>query len=230
MNRIEKTESTATTESQIYYPEDYDEGLFRNLLDNKISNVPIDQRTIYNDKLQNGRLIHYNDIGQPTEIYNAEEEKGTDLGFYSNNPYSYANGVKKKIFEYDNYSNTIRSYKNEDDIETTILWGYSYTKPIAKIDNANFNQIEAALIVSYSDLQTKTSTELREIFNELRDNPLLENAMITSYTYDPLIGMTSTTDPNGYITHYIYDSFGRLQTIRDFDWNVIKHYNYSYRD
>ena len=230
VNRIEKTESTATTESQIYYPEDYDEGLFRNLLDNKISNVPIDQRTIYNDKLQNGRLIHYNDIGQPTEIYNAEEEKGTDLGFYSNNPYSYANGVKKKIFEYDNYSNTIRSYKNEDDIETTILWGYSYTKPIAKIDNANFNQIEAALIVSYSDLQTKTSTELREIFNELRDNPLLENAMITSYTYDPLIGMTSTTDPNGYITHYIYDSFGRLQTIRDFDWNVIKHYNYSYRD
>ncbi|MFD0765270.1 DUF5977 domain-containing protein [Mucilaginibacter lutimaris] len=53
-------------------------------------------------------------------------------------------------------------------------------------------------------------------------------AMVTSYTYDPQIGMTSSMDQNGVVTYYEYDSFQRLKTIRDKDKNILKSYCYNY--
>lgn len=54
------------------------------------------------------------------------------------------------------------------------------------------------------------------------------DAQMTSYTYMPLIGVTSKTDPSGKTVTYEYDSFGRLQTIRDQDKKVLKNICYNY--
>lgn len=54
-------------------------------------------------------------------------------------------------------------------------------------------------------------------------------AQMTTYTYDPLIGMTSQCDVNSRIIYYEYDSFGRLQYIRDHDKNIIKSLDYKYQ-
>ena len=60
--------------------------------------------------------------------------------------------------------------------------------------------------------------------DELRLYP--SNATISTTTYDALIGKTSECDANGRITYYRYDGMGRLKTIRDENWHVVKAYEY----
>jgi len=133
--------------------------------------------------------------------------------------------LKLSCDNYDSFGNILQ-FHLENDINNVFVWGYNYFYPIAKIENAIYSQVIAALDCSIQDLQTKTEVELRYIFNNLREN--LYDAMITSYTYKPLVGMTSETDPAGKTTYYEYDAFGRLETIKDQDGNVTKHIDYNY--
>ena len=54
------------------------------------------------------------------------------------------------------------------------------------------------------------------------------DAQISTYAYNPLIGMTSQTDPNGKTTYYDYDKLGRLKNIRDNNRNITKNFFYNY--
>jgi YD repeat-containing protein len=65
-------------------------------------------------------------------------------------------------------------------------------------------------------------------FDDLRLHP--SNAQMSTYTYDPLIGMTSRTDPNNKVHSYEYDEFGRLKLERDELGNILKTYQYNYKD
>lgn len=64
------------------------------------------------------------------------------------------------------------------------------------------------------------------VIDELRLYP--EKALMTSYCYTPLIGVTSQCDPNNRISYYEYDAFSRLVLIRDQDNNIIKKICYNY--
>jgi len=55
-----------------------------------------------------------------------------------------------------------------------------------------------------------------------------EDAQMSTYTYDPFKGMTSSTDASGRTTYYGYDSFGRLQTVKDTDGEQTGSYDYHY--
>ncbi len=62
--------------------------------------------------------------------------------------------------------------------------------------------------------------------DDLRLYPV--GAMMSTYTYDPLVGMTSSTDPNGIVTRYEYDSFGRLKNVKDNDGKITSRNYYHY--
>jgi YD repeat-containing protein len=64
-------------------------------------------------------------------------------------------------------------------------------------------------------------------FDDIRLHPT--PAMMTTYTYDPLIGITSQTDPNNIVMFYEYDAFGRLKIIKDRDVNILKTMEYHYK-
>jgi len=65
------------------------------------------------------------------------------------------------------------------------------------------------------------------LIDEVRLCP--SKAQMSTFTYEPLIGMTSKCDVNNRIEYYEYDSFGRLKLIRDFDGNIIKSFDYQYQ-
>jgi hypothetical protein len=63
--------------------------------------------------------------------------------------------------------------------------------------------------------------------DELRLYP--SNARMTTYTYEPLVGINSQTDINDVTTYYKYDEFGRLKIIQDDGRNFMKTYEYHYK-
>ena len=63
--------------------------------------------------------------------------------------------------------------------------------------------------------------------DEVRLYPV--GSQMATFTYDPLIGMTSQCDANNRITYYEYDGFGRLKVIRDENKNVLKTFDYQYQ-
>lgn len=72
---------------------------------------------------------------------------------------------------------------------------------------------------------TQISLSGTGLIDELRLYPSL--AQMTTYTYDPLLGMTTECDINNRITYYEYDALSRLMLIRDQDKNVIKTIDYK---
>jgi YD repeat-containing protein len=63
--------------------------------------------------------------------------------------------------------------------------------------------------------------------DELRLYPI--TAQMTTYTYKPLIGITSQTDVGNRVTYYEYDGLARLKRIRDQDYNILKTIDYQYQ-
>lgn len=65
------------------------------------------------------------------------------------------------------------------------------------------------------------------LIDEVRVYPI--TAQMTTYTYDRLDGMTSTTDPNNLITYFEYDAFGRLRQVKDYKGDIVKTNEYHYK-
>jgi hypothetical protein len=62
--------------------------------------------------------------------------------------------------------------------------------------------------------------------DELRLYP--STAQMTTYTYTPMVGLSSQCDIANRVTYYEYDAFTRLADIKDQDQNVVKRYCYNY--
>jgi 20S proteasome alpha/beta subunit len=62
--------------------------------------------------------------------------------------------------------------------------------------------------------------------DELRLYP--QGSQMTSYTYEPLVGITSECDINNRITYYQYDGMERLWLVKDQDRNIVKEICYNY--
>jgi YD repeat-containing protein len=147
--------------------------------------------------------------------------------------------LESKLF-FDNYDarGNVREQHEVGNVPICYLWGYNKTYPVAKIENSSFQNAQNALSSigsSTGDLETislgsNDEVALIELFNNLREAPLMSGSQITSYTYDPLIGIRSMTDPNGITTYYVYDDLGRLKQTKDAEGNVLVDYTYQYKE
>ena len=223
LSREETLDSQGDTiRKLISYPKDYNltASNFAVLRTKHIDNAPVDIRKYVNTKLVEGQQIKYNDYGQPTDVYTAETN-GSNITIDAANPYTLTH---KALYTYYDIVRNIKEITKDNNITTTYLWGYNQTYPVAKIENASLLEVQTALGGSIPDLGSSGLTQTQ--ITSLRTG--LVNAQITTYTYTPLVGMTSQTDPNGKSTFYEYDSFGRLRLIKDNDGKILKKYDYHY--
>lgn len=105
----------------------------------------------------------------------------------------------------------------KDSLPTSIYWNKNYTEPAVIARGMKYN-IELANTVSAENYSPQT----------LYKTPLCSKAQITTFTYSPLIGITSLTKPDGYTVFYQYDGLGRLIKVIDAKGHMLNGYRYNY--
>lgn len=63
------------------------------------------------------------------------------------------------------------------------------------------------------------------LIDEVRLHP--QDANMMTYTYDPIVGITSACDANNTVIYNEYDGLNRLVVVRDNDRNILKRYSYD---
>jgi hypothetical protein len=175
-----------------------------------------EQKTVYEKFASNGFIL-------PKYIYQKNGENAT--------------AIDNKI-TYDFYDNkgNLTQYTLENGISTAIIWGYNQTQPIAKIEGAKYSQVSglATAIIDASNADAIDAAvgnpKEQDLVNALDAfRVALPNYQVTTYSYDPLIGVRSITPPSGIRETYIYDTANRLKEVRDVNGNLLKSNEYHYR-
>lgn len=129
---------------------------------------------------------------------------------------------------YDSYGN-LTQY-TENDVTTSIIWGYKGTYPVAKIEGEKLSNLSTATIKEIEDA-TDNATLTTKLKNLISNT---SSAMVTGYVYEPLKGVTQMINPNGTSIYYNYDAYGRLLNAMKEDNNgtktIIKSNEYNYKN
>ena len=143
---------------------------------------------------------------------------------------AYKTGEFQDKVVYDKYdeNGNILQYHKEDDIYSSVVWGYNDLFPLAILENIEYNSIPSD--VKSKILQLDDNLPINELnsVNEQIRTDIPNDVFISTYTYEPLIGIITETDPNNKTDYYEYDEFGRLKNIKDDDENIISNYQYNY--
>ena len=149
---------------------------------------------------------------------------------------------------YDKYDSkgNLQQYTTKDGISTTIIWGYNQSQPIAKITGAKLSDIQQSLIdaiitASNTDALAVPGNDETVFMNALdtfRKEGSMSGYQITTYTYDPLIGVRSITPPSGIREVYLYDSANRLKEVKQMEtdssgnitYKMVKEFKYNYKN
>ena len=185
----------------------------------------LQSRVQYNYKDWGNNIILSKDIQTLKGVYNSTTNKLESRIVYH---------------DYDEKGNPLEISK-KDGTSIIYIWGYNKQFPVAKIENATFIAgkpntitnsqkilINNAVSATINETTTSTENSLRTKLQLLREG--FPKNMVTTYTYDPLIGVTSITDPRGETIYYEYDGFNRLKFVKDADRNILSKNEYYYKN
>ncbi|MFT4223126.1 hypothetical protein [Dysgonomonas sp.] len=144
------------------------------------------------------------------------------------------------VSKYSDFNNILQ-YETRTQSPNTYIWSYKNKFVVAEIKNITYAQLVGvlgqALIDRVASAAVPSDADML-IINALRNNMALKDALVTTYTYQPLVGMLTATDPSGITTYYDYDSFGRLKETYIYKDNIVspankqtvQKYEYNYKN
>ncbi|MEX0275356.1 MAG: hypothetical protein AB3N16_13355, partial [Flavobacteriaceae bacterium] len=212
-------------ETRLYYPYDSYLGVsslprMSNLVDdNRIAN-PVYTRNFYQGQLLNHELTTYDyKLGNLKPVKIAFQKEDAPL-----------NEIEVR-FEYDTYNRDGKplKFRKDNGPWTEIIWGYENVYPIAQIYNAPENGTPLENILNETLILDSNSTAatIKGEIDKVRDHADYQGTMISSYAFDPMVGMVQSQDERSYTTSYVYDPRERLAQIKDEDNRIIQDYKYG---
>ncbi len=213
-------------EKNIKYPLDFNTSLENEMKSKHLVNTPLEVIT-YNNGSENSRI--------KTVFY---KTNGLILPHQTLTSTTGESGLEAKITfdRYDDEGNILQ-YTTPDDITHIYIWGYNNSYPIAEIKNVSYATAEAAIksVFSVQNIDALANQVLPDETKLINGSlqQALPTALVTTYTYSPLVGLSTVTNPQGFITIYHYDNCGRLEktSYRDKDNNncLLEKYQYKYK-
>lgn len=205
------------------------------LINANILNIPLETQTVNN----------INGITKTISLLETKYDDPVHLNPTSVISYNVQNNFPSTEAIYNLYDKgNLLQYTTKEGIPVTIIWGYNKTLPIAKIEGGSYSQVIQAFglnvndttsyqlldIVKKSDLDIDDASE-NSLISELdnfRTKPELKDFIITTYVYDPLIGVKAITRSSGIREFYKYNNTNKLEKVTDVNGKIIKEYKYNY--
>lgn len=203
------------------YPKDRSSTVYQEMVDaNQVSHV-IQTEEFINSQ---STIKIENEFRSINNGYQVDEIK------VSKNPHSAE--IRMKVHSYDSYGNAKEVSQNTGS-KTSYLWGYHGQYLLAKIENASFNSIPFGLRSAAINASNATGTNYNEqallaALDALRDG--MPQAMVTTFTHKPLIGISTVSDAKGNTQTFFYDDFGRLIQVKDEQGNLVNELKYQYAE
>ena len=185
---------------------------------NRLSTPMIIEYKNKDEELISKEELYYKDFGQVIDL-----EK---IHFIDR-----ANGISESehITKRDTKGRIIE-YTMKNGMYVSRFYGYDDSYLVFEVVNANWSLMLTKLQNSqtlFNQGTTANDVDLMSLANELRE--ALPNSQVTSYTYNPLIGITSITDARSETLYYDYDNFNRLKNIKNADGHILSENEYHYR-
>lgn len=189
------------------------------LISKNMIGIPLETTTVQKQSAADpGKTVAKTEVVYPASLPTAQA--GSLVVPLSSKSMDKLTGILSTDVSYDKYDEkgNILQYTGKDGLVTSIVWGYNKTQPIAKIEGMTYNDLlslaSPAAIISASDedaADPSREMQLLEALNTFRKNSQLADKKVTTYTCDPLIGVTSITPPSGIRQSFSYDAANRLK-------------------
>lgn len=197
-------------EERTLYSTDYTDALSRKMVAENYIGIPMERLSLVGGQVVAGHKVSYKDtLGMylPAVEYILDAKSPLAEN-------SYSSSYKAQIY-YDMYNSHGKLLqKNENGTTVVYLWSYKGEYPVAEIRNATYTAVASQLsakgiaVATLCEKQEPTSSDINAL-KALRT--ALPQAMVTVYTYKPLVGISSMTDARGVTTYYEYDAAARLK-------------------
>ena len=213
-------------EKRFRYANDFTDAVSGKMKEKYMVGIPIEQIELSGGKVVNASKTEYKDT------LNMILPKCT-MKFNSATPKTladYAGAYVQDIWfgKYTSRGRLLGYIRNN--LPVSFLWAYNHLYPVARIEGKTYEAVERFSQTSIRQLPANTNVaSIVAILNTVRNGLANDNALVTTYLYSPLVGVTETIGPNTQKVSFEYDGFNRLVRVKDHNSKVVEEYDYNYK-
>lgn len=218
-------------EHERHYATERQDSVSRQMVERYMVGVPLERLLVKDSQVVRGVRTEYGCWNDSLLVPVRQDmlETTSPLSYGSQSP---AFREALSVHSYDNYGNPLHTtYRTADKV---LLWSYRGQYLVAVIDNATLQEVSSRLgesfVTQLSMKDAPTESDYAAIRGLLQQLPGIQ---LATYTWIPLVGLSSETDTRGKTVYYDYDDDGRLKEkylMENGAKSLLQRHDYHYRE